>query len=279
MSGNRGGGGRVRGKGKGKVRERTALAEVDPTAMEVAAEVEVHTSASETALGGQAPTGVGPPLPLRATLPGDGQHGHHDATRSKATTQPTPSLTQHQQRRESKQLEQHRTPAMGGGNAATTSVCPSPRADRAPHANSPPNGNLPSHSQPTADTQQPPNAPAGGTRSPIVRSHQYAYEPMPFPLNTLPPTAHSNTIHSRHSPGSNRPPTPNPVQTAASTTDVTSVDSVAVRGYSHPNPVSIEHQRPDKSAVIWEKIACPFLRALSESDGRLSHLDMLSFPK
>ena len=72
---------------------------------------------------------------------------------------------------------------------------------------------------------------------------------MPFPLNTLPPTAHSNTIHSRHYPGSNRPPTPNPVQAAASTTDVTSVDSVAVRGYSHPKPVSIEHQRPDKCAT------------------------------
>ena len=104
--------------------EKTALAEVYPTAMEVAAEVVVSTSASATALGGQAPTGVGPPIPLRATLPGDGQHGHHDATRSNATTQPTPSLTQHQQRRESQQVEQHCTPAKGGGNAATTSVGP-----------------------------------------------------------------------------------------------------------------------------------------------------------
>ena len=32
----------------------------------------VHASASVTALGGQAPTGVGPPL--RASAPGDGQH-------------------------------------------------------------------------------------------------------------------------------------------------------------------------------------------------------------
>ena len=70
MSRNRAGGGRIRGKGKSKATEGMAMAEVDPTAMQVAAEVVVHTSASATALGGQAPTGVGPPLPLRASLPG-----------------------------------------------------------------------------------------------------------------------------------------------------------------------------------------------------------------
>ena len=238
MSGNRGGG-RIRGKGKGKATQRTALAEVDPTAMEVAAEVVVHTSASATALGGQAPTGVGPHIPLRASLPGDVQHGHHGAPRTNATTEPTLSVPQHLQRRESQQVEQHRTPAKGGGNAATTSVGPSPRAASAPHANSPPHGNLPAHPQQTADTQQPPNALAGGNRSPTIRSHQYAYEPIPFPLNTLPPTAHSNTIPSRHSPGSSRPPTPNPVQPVASTTDVRTVDSVAVQCHSHQNPVQV----------------------------------------
>ena len=69
MSKNRGGG-KIRGKGKGKAMEGTALAEVDPTAMEVAAAEVLHTSASGTALGGQASTGVGPPLPLRASFPG-----------------------------------------------------------------------------------------------------------------------------------------------------------------------------------------------------------------
>ncbi|KAF0145801.1 MAG: hypothetical protein FD143_3355 [Ignavibacteria bacterium] len=33
------------------------------------------------------------------------------------------------------------------------------------------------------------------------------------------------------------------------------------------------------SAVIWEKIACPFLRMLIDALFPLSHLDMLSFPK
>ena len=67
------------------------MAEVDSTAMEVAAEETVRTSASVTALGGQAPTGVGPTLPLRGSLPGDGHHGTHDAPRSSLTTQPMPS--------------------------------------------------------------------------------------------------------------------------------------------------------------------------------------------
>ena len=118
--------------------EGTALAEVHPTAMEVTAEVVVRTSASATALGGQAPTGVRPPSPLRARLPCDGQDGHHDATGSNSTTQPTPSQTQSLQRRESQQVEAHRTAAKGGGNAATISIGPTPRADCAPPANSAP---------------------------------------------------------------------------------------------------------------------------------------------
>ena len=70
-----------RGKWKGKATEGgRVMAEVDSPAMEVAAEETVRTSASATALGGQAPTGVGPPLPPRGSLPGDGHHGSHDVT-------------------------------------------------------------------------------------------------------------------------------------------------------------------------------------------------------
>ena len=47
--------------GKCKAMEEMAMAEVDPTAMEVHAEETVRTPASATAIGGQAPTGVGPP--------------------------------------------------------------------------------------------------------------------------------------------------------------------------------------------------------------------------
>ena len=89
------------------------MAEVDSPAMEVAADEVVRTSASATALGGRAPTGVGPPLPLRASLTGDGQHWPHDATRSTVRTQPTPSQTQPLERREPQQVEGHRTLAKG----------------------------------------------------------------------------------------------------------------------------------------------------------------------
>ena len=41
-----------------------------------------------TGLGGLAPTGVGPPL--RASLPGDGQHGPRDGTRGNVAMQTTP---------------------------------------------------------------------------------------------------------------------------------------------------------------------------------------------
>ena len=146
-------------------------------------------------------------------------------------------------------MEVHLTPAKGGCNATTTSVGPAPNADRAPHANSPPHGNFPFHCQQTADTQQLPNASAGSSRSPTIHSHQYAYQPIPYPLNTLPSTAHSNTIHSRHSPSSNRPPILAPVQPVVSTTDVTSVDSVAVQGHSNADPLQAEQQQADRCAT------------------------------
>ncbi|KAF0137335.1 MAG: hypothetical protein FD143_3764, partial [Ignavibacteria bacterium] len=92
-----------RGKGKGKATEGgRVMAEVDSPAMEVAAEETVRASASATALGGQAPTGVGPPLPPpRGSLPGDGHHGPHNAPRSSLTTQPMPSQAQPPPRRDS----------------------------------------------------------------------------------------------------------------------------------------------------------------------------------
>ena len=63
---------KTRVKGKGKFTEGgTAMAEVDSAAMELPAEEIVHTSASATALGGHAPTCVSPPLPHRASLPGE----------------------------------------------------------------------------------------------------------------------------------------------------------------------------------------------------------------
>ena len=70
----------------------SAMSEVDSRAMDVAAEETFGTSASATALGGQASTGVGPPL--RASVPRDRHHGSHDATRSNPTTQPMPSQVQ-----------------------------------------------------------------------------------------------------------------------------------------------------------------------------------------
>ena len=192
------------------------MAEVDSTAMEVAAEETVRTSASVSALGGQAPTGVGPPLPLRASLPGDGHHGSHDVPRSSLTTQPMPSQAQPPPRRDSQQVEVQRTPAKGGGNAVPTSVGPSPHGDRAPHNNPSPNAHRPPHSQ------QPPEQQA-------VEAH--------------PTAAHPNIIRPRHSPGSSQNPTAAPVQRVASTTDATSVDSLAVQGNARAN--FEEQQRKD----------------------------------
>ena len=67
-----------------------AIGGPDPTAIDVAAEETVRTSASATALGAQAPTGVVPPLPLRVSLPGDGQQCPRDATCIHTVTQSTP---------------------------------------------------------------------------------------------------------------------------------------------------------------------------------------------
>ena len=52
--------------------EEMAMGEPNPAMMQVAAEETVRTSTSLTALGGQAPTGVGPRL--RASVPAEGQH-------------------------------------------------------------------------------------------------------------------------------------------------------------------------------------------------------------
>ena len=197
------------------------MAEVDSPAMEVAAEKTVRTSASATALGGQAPTGVGPPFVPRGSLPGDGHHGSHNAPRSSLTTQPMTSQAQPLPRRNSQPVEVHRTPAKGGGNAVPTVVGPSPHGDRAPHNNPSPNAHRPPHSQ------QPPE-------------QQVA--------EAYPATAHSNTIRPRHSPGSSQNPTAALVQRVASTTDATSVDSVAVQGNPRANVYFEEQQKKDVAA-------------------------------
>ena len=204
------------GKGKGKVMEGgTALAEVDSGAMEVAAEETVRTSESATALGGQAPTGVRPPLPLRASLPGDGHYGSHVAPRRNPSMQLLPSQVQPSPRRDSQQVEVHRTLAKGGGNAVPSLVGRSPRPDRVLPTNPSSNAHRPPHSQ------QPPEQQAS---------------------NAYPTTAHSNPIHSRHSPGSSRPTTPAPLQNVASTTDAPSVGSVAMQGNPRVNVYFEEQQ-------------------------------------
>ena len=81
-----------------------AMGGPNPTAMEVAAEETVRTSASATALGGQAPTGVGPAIPLRASLAGDAQHWPHDRPRTNIATQATPAQAVPPQRRELQQV-------------------------------------------------------------------------------------------------------------------------------------------------------------------------------
>ena len=85
--------------------EEMAMGGPDTMAMEVAAEETVRTSASATAIGGQAPPGVRTPLPLRASLPGDGQHWPPDATRANTVTQPTPAQALSRRRMELQQVE------------------------------------------------------------------------------------------------------------------------------------------------------------------------------
>ena len=65
---------RVTGKGKQMEGEEMAMGGPDLPTMQVAAQQTVLASASVTTLGWQAPNGVGPALPVRASLPGDGQH-------------------------------------------------------------------------------------------------------------------------------------------------------------------------------------------------------------
>ena len=63
------------------------------------------TSASATALGGQAQTGARPTLPLRPCLPGAPQQGPPDAMRSNAMPEPMQWQTQHIPRRELQPVE------------------------------------------------------------------------------------------------------------------------------------------------------------------------------
>ena len=121
--------------------------------VEVAAEETLRTCASATALGRQAPTGVGPPVPLRPSLPGDGHHGSLEATRRNPTKQPRTSQVQPSQRREAQQVEVHRIPTKGGGSAVPILVGPSPRADRALYTNPAPNAHRSPHSLQSAEQQ------------------------------------------------------------------------------------------------------------------------------
>ena len=139
-------------------------------------------------------------------------------------------------------MEVHFTPAKGRGNITTTTLAArSSNANHSAHANRSPHANQ--------ATAKPLNAPAANERSPIIHSHQYVNQPIAQPLTTLPANAHSNTIHSRRSPGSSRPHTPTPVQTVASTTDETSVDSVAIRVSRHPDALLVEQQQLEEVAV------------------------------
>ena len=126
-----------------------------------------------------------------------------------------PSQVQPSQRSDSQQVEVHRNPAKGGGNAVPTLVCPSPRADRALHNKPSPNAHPSPYSSQSAEKQE---------------ATAYAT------------AAHSNTTHSHHSPGSSRPGTPATLQNMASTTDATSVDSVAMQGDPRANVYFDEQQ-------------------------------------
>ena len=89
----------------------------------------------------------------------------------------------------------------------------------------------------------PPQAVAGRPSSIRInmRINQFPFHSPPFQRRS-----HSNTMHPRHSPRSNRPPTPTPVEAVASTMDVTSVHYVAVQGHSNADPFQVEHQQSDR---------------------------------
>ena len=183
----------------------------NPLAMQVAAEETVWTSASVAALGGRAPTGVGPPL--RASAHGDGQHWPPDATRSYLARQPTPAQSLSPGRRVQQQSQVHLTPAKGGSSTtATTLVDSSPYANLSPHA----------HKQLNA-----------------------------LPANAHSPTTQIHSTTVRHSPTSNRPPTPTPnrqptptpVHSMALTKDAARVETLTLRTNPHPVPFLDEDQR------------------------------------
>ena len=69
------------------------MGKLETTAMEESKEELFATSASDSALVGQVPTGLGAAWPLRARLIGAGQNGLYHATLSNVITQPTPSQT------------------------------------------------------------------------------------------------------------------------------------------------------------------------------------------
>ena len=171
----------VLGKWKGKPMEgvEMAMGGSDPATMHEGAKERVPASASATALGEQAPTGVWPPLSLLAGLPGDGQQGPPDATRSTWRR----SLRQRSRfpgrRQVLQQMQAHSSQAKGGGSTTTTLLTHSHQAQR------------------PSDQDQQPNALPANVHSSVIPSNQ--------------PT-------DRDSPTSTRPPTPTPVQPVASTT-------------------------------------------------------------
>ena len=71
--------------------EVMALGGPDPAPMHETADETLHASASSTALTGQAPTGVGPALSLRARILGEGPGWYPDATRRTVATHPRPA--------------------------------------------------------------------------------------------------------------------------------------------------------------------------------------------
>ena len=69
------GAGKVRRIGKGKAMGGMGMGESDPTAMDDTVADDTVRTASAMPIGGQPPSGVGPHLPIRASLIGDGQDG------------------------------------------------------------------------------------------------------------------------------------------------------------------------------------------------------------
>ena len=144
------------------------MATVGPnrSAMQVVVEDTVPASASRAALGGQAPSGVGPPLSIGASIQVDGQHCPSDATRSNVARLPIPANTTSRERREVLQQMQVRVSPRGmevlqqihvrllhakaAGSTSTTTLDPhSPNAHRPAELKQPDAlpANTPSHPQ------------------------------------------------------------------------------------------------------------------------------------